>query len=56
MPNTDKKPTRKIVERVSVTVQERDDPDLDRFAYALLQYARLIANGEVPDPRKRRTK
>lgn len=53
---TNNQPQRRRVERVSVTVKERDEPDLDRLAYAILQHARLIATGKVEDPRKRRTK
>lgn len=38
---------RKRLERVSVRAERRDKPDWDRFAWALLQYARIVANGEV---------
>jgi hypothetical protein len=36
--------------RVSVKGEERDDIDWDRFAWALLQYARLLVeDGEASD-------
>lgn len=37
-----RKTTRKRLERVSVRAERRDEPDWDRFAWALLQYARLV--------------
>ncbi len=45
-----KKPTKKRLERVSVEGELRDEPDWDRFAWALLQYVRvLIENDEASD-------
>jgi hypothetical protein len=38
---------RKRLERVSITAERREDPDWDRFAWALLQYARIIAEREA---------
>ena len=49
-------PKRKTVQkkrltRVSVEAEERDDIDWDRFAWALLQYARVLAEREdEPQP------
>jgi hypothetical protein len=45
--------TRKRLERVSVRAELRDEPDWDRFAWALLQYARILsankqASGKSP--------
>jgi hypothetical protein len=38
---------RKRLERVSVEAERREKPDWDRFAWALLQYARIVANGDA---------
>jgi hypothetical protein len=38
-----RKSTRKRLQRVSVRAELRDEPDWDRFAWALLQYARLLS-------------
>lgn len=38
---------RKRLERVSITAERREKPDWDRFAWALLQYARIVAQGEA---------
>jgi hypothetical protein len=35
--------SRKHLSRVSVRAELRDEPDWDRFAYALLQYAKLVS-------------
>lgn len=32
--------------RVRVEAEQRDEIDWDRFAWALLQYARILAEGE----------
>jgi hypothetical protein len=37
---------KKRLTRVSVTAERREDVDWDRFAWALLQYARVLAEGE----------
>jgi hypothetical protein len=34
---------RKRLQRVSVRAEVRDEPDWDRFAWALLQHARLLS-------------
>ncbi|MGE5281083.1 MAG: hypothetical protein ACM3N0_01945 [Chloroflexota bacterium] len=41
-----RKPTRKKLTRVSVEAEPRDEIDWDRFAWALLQYARLLAESK----------
>jgi hypothetical protein len=38
-----RKPKRKRLTRVSVEAELREEPDWDRFAWALLQYARILA-------------
>jgi hypothetical protein len=48
-----RKSTRKRLTGVSVRAETRDEPDWDRFAWALLQYARILsanqaANGKAP--------
>jgi hypothetical protein len=50
MPKT-KKTNRKRLERVSVRAERRVEPDWDRFAWALLQHARIVA-----DTRAKRSK
>lgn len=51
MPNK-RKPTRKRLQRVSVRAELRDEPDWDKFAYALLQFAKLKSEQQAK-PRKR---
>lgn len=41
-----KKLGKKRLTRVSVEAERRQDIDWDRFAWALLQYARILAEGE----------
>lgn len=41
-----KQTRKKRLTRVSVTAERRADIDWDRFAWALLQYARVLAEGE----------
>ena len=38
-----RKTNRKRLERVSIRAQRRSEPDWDRFAWALLQHARLLS-------------
>jgi hypothetical protein len=38
-----RKPTRKRLQRVSVRAELRDEPDWDKFAYALLQHVKLVS-------------
>jgi hypothetical protein len=41
-----KKSKKKRLTRVSVEAERREDIDWDRFAWALLQYARTLAESE----------
>jgi hypothetical protein len=41
-----KKLGKKRLTRVSVEAERRESIDWDRFAWALLQYARVLAEGE----------
>ena len=43
------KSTRKRLTRVSVEAELRDEIDWDRFAWALLQYARILVENEEVD-------
>lgn len=38
-----RKSTRKRLERVSIRAERREEPDWDRFAWALLQHARILS-------------
>lgn len=46
-----KRPTKKRLQRVSVRAELRDEPDWDKFAYALLQFAKLKSE-QKPQQRK----
>jgi hypothetical protein len=50
-----KKPTRKRLQRVSVRAELRDEPDWDKFAYALLQFVKLKSEQKTK-PRKPKAK
>lgn len=50
-----RKPTRKRLQRVSIRAERRDEPDWDKFAYALLQFVKLKSEQKA-SPRKRRAK
>jgi hypothetical protein len=42
------KPAKRRLQRVSVRSERRDEVDWDRFAWALLQYARILsANQQI---------
>lgn len=45
-------PTRKRLTRVSVEAEPRDAVDWDRFAWALLQYARILAENETAEEQR----
>ncbi len=47
-----KKPTRKRLERVSVRAELRSEPDWDKYAWALLQYARLLSASKQAPPKR----
>jgi hypothetical protein len=38
-----RKPTKPRLQRVSIRAELRQEPDWDKFAWALLQYARLLS-------------
>jgi hypothetical protein len=38
-----RKTTRERLQRVSVRAELRDEPDWDKYAWALLQYARILS-------------
>jgi hypothetical protein len=38
-----RKATRPRLQRVSIRAERRDQPDWDRFAWALLQHARIVS-------------
>jgi hypothetical protein len=37
---------RKRLKRVSIRAERRDEPDWDRFAWALLQHARMLSQSK----------
>jgi hypothetical protein len=41
-----RKTTRKRLSRVSIRAERRKEPDWDRFAWALLQHARILSEGK----------
>jgi hypothetical protein len=45
--------TRKRLQRVSVRAELRDEPDWDRYAWSLLQYARILSAKQAKAPTKR---
>jgi hypothetical protein len=47
------KTTKKRLTRVSVEAEERDEIDWDRFAWALLQYARVLVENEKTTEQKK---
>ncbi|HEX3910188.1 MAG TPA: hypothetical protein VHW67_05745 [Solirubrobacteraceae bacterium] len=49
-----RKPTRKRVQRITVRGELRPEPDWDKYAWALLQHARLLSadKAKKPNPRK----
>ena len=42
-----KKQTRGRLQRVSIRADKREEPDWDRFAWALLQYTKIVAAREA---------
>jgi hypothetical protein len=48
------KTKRKRLERVSVRAERRSEPDWDRFAWALLQHARLLAASKAKPGKAKR--
>jgi hypothetical protein len=52
-----RKPNRKKrLQRVSVKTELRDDPDWDRFAWALLQHARILSANKQANGKHRKGK
>lgn len=54
-----KYPPRRRLERVSVRAERRTEPDWDRFAWALIQHARLVTKAtkdQVSDNAKTQAK
>jgi hypothetical protein len=49
-----KQPKRRRLQRVSIRAQRRKEPDWDRFAWALLQYVRLVNERATDKPSSRR--
>jgi hypothetical protein len=47
-----RKTNRKRLQRVSVRAETRDEPDWDRFAWALLQHARILSANKQTDKGK----
>jgi hypothetical protein len=47
-----RKVTRKRLQRVSVRGELRQEPDWDKFAWALLQYARLLSTNKQTKPKR----
>jgi hypothetical protein len=41
-----RKTQRKRLERVSIRAERRSEPDWDRFAWALLQHARILSESQ----------
>jgi hypothetical protein len=51
-----RKATKKRLQRVSVRAELRDEPDWDRFAWALLQHARILSATKPAGRKKREPK
>jgi hypothetical protein len=49
-----KRKTNRKLERVSIRPERRPEPDWDRFAYALLQHARVLSEQEAKSKGKRK--
>jgi hypothetical protein len=48
-----KKTHRKRLQRVSIRAERREEPDWDRFAWALLQHARILSASKPAKKGKR---
>lgn len=51
-----RKTTRKRLQRVSIRAERREEPDWDRFAWALLQHARILSASKRAKATPRRPK
>jgi hypothetical protein len=49
-----RKPTRKRVQRITVHGELRSEPDWDKYAWALLQYARLLSANKTTKRKPRK--
>jgi hypothetical protein len=49
-----KKTTRGRLQRVSIRAERREEPDWDRFAWALLQYTKIVSAREQAARRPKR--
>ncbi len=49
-----RKTTRKRLQRVSVRAELRSEPDWDRFAWALLQHARILSENKQAKSKARK--
>jgi hypothetical protein len=47
-------PTRKRLQRVSIRAKRRDEPDWDKFAYALLQFVKLKSEHKTTKAHQRK--
>jgi hypothetical protein len=54
MPKKRKSVHKKRVQRVSVRAELRPEPDWDKFAWALLQHAKIVAARKEADETKRK--
>lgn len=52
MPRKRKTPPRKRLRGVTIRAEQREQVDWDRFAWALLQHARLLSEQEKANHRK----
>jgi hypothetical protein len=57
MPRKKKQSSKKRLQRVSVRAERRQEPDWDKFAYALLQHCKLLSaqKDTAAKQRKRKT-
>ncbi len=46
-----KRKTKKRLQQVSIRAELRDEPDWDRFAWALLQHAKLVSASNAANKR-----
>ncbi len=53
MPKHTKHTRRPRLQRVKIKVEEKREPDWERFAWAVLQHARIQMEGEQKPPRRK---
>ncbi len=44
------------LQRVSIRAERRDEVDWDRYAWALLQHAKIVSEAQTPNKPKRKRK